>query len=400
VWAVDLWSVEAITSSGTTAWTANATAASSLPDFLGGLVVANLTANPPTITKLDGMTGSPVVVYTAASQNDVLSMPAAHTDGTILTVDTNYLANTASVIGIDPATGSQKFSVSMDQSQFTSSCSGNSCGGNYTSVSAASVLTPLMIAGDGYAYVAYQYAIVSEIGVENGTCEINPLWPGPSASPCLSATLIGTFTESTASHLRLLRVGSDGSSSKISVGDWKATFADSYSLTSPNGDTYSGPEQSATTGELPNLTIPTPITNADTGILLTWEADMYCPYCGAAGQNIPPTSVFGLATTSGSNIASSTTFTIPSQAGPIVPLLQAQDGTFVGTVGTGPNPGSITQTNMIGFNTSGLNWSVPGDSPQIATADGGVIGSSGVTYDNNGKATGQISLLTCRSSDL
>ena len=29
------------------------------------------------------------------------------------------------------------------------------------------------------------------------------------------------------------------------------------------------------------------------------------------------------------------------------------------------------------------------DSPQIATADGGVIGSSGITYDNQGRATGQ-----------
>jgi hypothetical protein len=34
-------------------------------------------------------------------------------------------------------------------------------------------------------------------------------------------------------------------------------------------------------------------------------------------------------------------------------------------------------------------WSVPGDSPQIATADGGVIGSSGITYDPQGRATGQ-----------
>ena len=109
----------------------------------------------------------------------------------------------------------------------------------------------------------------------------------------------------------------------------------------------------------------------------------------------PPTSVFGLATTSGSNIASSTTFTIPSQAGPIVPLLQAQDGSFFGTVGTGPQPGQVTQTNMIAFNSSGnLNWTVPGDSPQIATTDGGLIGSSGMSYDNNGKATGQIPLLT------
>jgi hypothetical protein len=31
-------------------------------------------------------------------------------------------------------------------------------------------------------------------------------------------------------------------------------------------------------------------------------------------------------------------------------------------------------------------WSVPNDYPQIVTADGGVIGASGVTYDDQGKA--------------
>jgi hypothetical protein len=45
---------------------------------------------------------------------------------------------------------------------------------------------------------------------------------------------------------------------------------------------------------------------------------------------------------------------------------------------------------MITFDSSGnVKWSVPNDSPQIATADGGVIGSSGITYDSQGRATGQ-----------
>jgi hypothetical protein len=89
--------------------------------------------------------------------------------------------------------------------------------------------------------------------------------------------------------------------------------------------------------------------------------------------------------------ASSSILNIPGQAGPIIPILQAQDGSFFGTVGTGPQPGQITQTYMISFNGSGnQNWSVPNDSPKIATADGGVIGTSGATYDSNGRAIGRI----------
>jgi len=52
-------------------------------------------------------------------------------------------------------------------------------------------------------------------------------------------------------------------------------------------------------------------------------------------------------------------------------VLQAQDGTFYGTDNNG---------NMIHFSKSGnVSWSVPNDCPQIAR---GVIGSSGITYDN------------------
>jgi hypothetical protein len=50
-----------------------------------------------------------------------------------------------------------------------------------------------------------------------------------------------------------------------------------------------------------------------------------------------------------------------------------------------------TTGNMIRFSPTGtVWWAVPNDSPKIATADGGVIGSSGITYDHNGRATGQI----------
>ena len=37
---------------------------------------------------------------------------------------------------------------------------------------------------------------------------------------------------------------------------------------------------------------------------------------------------------------------------------------------------------------------MPNETPQIATADGGVIGQSGITYDQSGNATGQVGLFT------
>jgi hypothetical protein len=126
----------------------------------------------------------------------------------------------------------------------------------------------------------------------------------------------------------------------------------------------------------------------------SWEDFPSGGYNGA-----PPSVEFGLATTSGGSLASLTETNIPGQALPITPVLQAQDGTFIGTVavGTPATPGflaTVTQTNMIAFDTSGkVKWSVPNDSPQIATADGGVIGASGTTYDSNGNATGQLGTL-------
>lgn len=45
---------------------------------------------------------------------------------------------------------------------------------------------------------------------------------------------------------------------------------------------------------------------------------------------------------------------------------------------------------MYAFTSSGtLLWTVPNDTPQIATSDGGVIGSSGGEYDQYGNADGQ-----------
>jgi hypothetical protein len=82
---------------------------------------------------------------------------------------------------------------------------------------------------------------------------------------------------------------------------------------------------------------------------------------------------------------------VPGENSAITPVLQAQDGSFVGTF----VDFNTSLTSMIAFDASGnLLWSVPNEQPQIATADGGVIGQSGITYDQNGSATGQGPLYT------
>jgi hypothetical protein len=101
---------------------------------------------------------------------------------------------------------------------------------------------------------------------------------------------------------------------------------------------------------------------------------------GINGQNS-----YYLTTTSGTSVVSQAT--TPSL---LTPMLQAQDGTFYG-IDNGSG-------NMAKFDQSGNEqWSVPGDSPQIATADDGVIGASGTTYDSSGNATGQIGSLPTKA---
>jgi hypothetical protein len=75
---------------------------------------------------------------------------------------------------------------------------------------------------------------------------------------------------------------------------------------------------------------------------------------------------------------------LAGNASPVLPVLQAEDGSFVGNSGF----------NMVAFDQAGnVRWIVPNEYPLIATDDGGVIGQSGITYDQNGNATGQAATL-------
>ncbi len=96
------------------------------------------------------------------------------------------------------------------------------------------------------------------------------------------------------------------------------------------------------------------ITNADTGVLLTWS-QWYGPQTGTLPK---------MAITTGTSVN-----VMPGPG--LTPVLQAQDGSFIGT---GWNDDG---QYMAAFDQTGhVRWTVSGDSPQIATADGGVIGSA------------------------
>jgi hypothetical protein len=314
--------VQAITSDGTVAWTANLGHTyypgfgSPLPDFQGGLVVPGGNS----IYKLDGITGQP---YPAYQGSENFCNIAIHPDGTIFAAQAGDCEGPGdTVVGIDPITGAQKFSVTLP-------------------VPANAVLPyqgggQMIIAGDGYAYYSYGSVI-----------------PPPD----------GLNSEPTTCYSSVLRIDSSGNYDAIPV------------FTSTCGGWAGGASHAYVGGG--NL-----ITNADQGILLTWEVD---------GS---PEATAQTATITNGAAATVGTPQVPGGE-QVYPVLQAQDGSFVGTTCQGCAPG---YGNMVAFDASGnTRWIVPGDTPQIATADGGVIGQSGITYDQYGNATGMIAGLPVQS---
>jgi hypothetical protein len=157
-------------------------------------------------------------------------------------------------------------------------------------------------------------------------------------------------------HVGVLRVDSSGNYDVIDVMD--------FSMVCWLGDTFSIDAET--------------ITNADQGILFTFD--------GYDGN-----SYIARTTGAGASVAI-------APMGGITPVLQAQDGSFVGTVWIWDGDSSVQ--NMIGFDASGgVRWMAPGNwQPQIATADGGVIAidqdtGAAVTFDQGGNATGQVASL-------
>jgi hypothetical protein len=328
--------VAAITSNGITAWTAQATQTSAVPDFNGGLVVANFVPNNyqvlSSIVSLDGITGQPDSTYTPPDSTGLFSNVVVHPDGTIFTVQapTNGYPNYAySVVGIDPTSGAQKFSVPLPQPT-------GSLVWDFDTVAGNSI-----IAEDGYFYLPYWYSLRN---------------PPPQDG------LQGFF-------LNLLRINSTGESDNIQVAvvpqDANGAALDTIQM---------------------NL-----ITNADTGVLMTWSAtaiQLLARQGQPTPRDAPPVdTTYGMAVTNGTTANVISTAPLSDQAGVLVPGVQAQDGLFVGSY-----LDTFGQTDMIAFDAIGnVHWIVPNEQPQKASADGGFIGLSGTKYDQSGNAMGQIS---------
>lgn len=377
--------IQAIKTDGTAAWTVNigtnpasGGCNSYVPDFQGGLVVYN----PQSIYKLDGMTGEAYPAYTAASDHNI-SAPLVHTDGTIFTIDsysTSSQTSTigyssasstshSSVVGIDPLSGQPKFSAQMGDSTSTSTSIGFwdsiQCGDSPLPLSQERASAPSMssstaptwgiIAGDGYLYAFDGPVKTTEktVLVEYARYDCNWVTSGMQQQ-----------------HLGLLRIGTGGDAYEIGLTDAAETW---------NGNAYAGSLISP--GSL--------ITNADQGTLATYEIDTCSGNCSGSNR----TQSFYLATTSGASLASNTQVAIvPEQTSSVVPVLQRADGSYVGTVSS--TVGSL----MVAFTGAGSTlWTLPNDTPQIATKGGGVIGASGTTYDQNGSTTGQIANMPIQS---
>ena len=252
---------------------------------------------------------------------------AVHTDGTIFAIQG---VNTAgvSVIGIDPITGTQKFSVPLAVQPYNNLSEDLPC--SIGTVFGPVGVSAFIVAGDGNAYLGYDYPEVK-------ACSADP-W---------------------TTHVRLLRISSSGAYDKITLAD---VSAGNY-------------------GAQTEIVGVQTITNGDTGVLATWS--IFWP--GDVAHGGPP----GMAIVAGTSVSPVNPPQVPAQCGASVvsPGLQAQDGSFVGTVAT------CTETSsspvMVAFDATGnVRWTVPNEQPMIATADGGVIGQSGITYGPTGNATG------------
>ena len=353
----------AVTADGFVSWTAEVGIGKTLlPDFQGGMVLAD----QQSVQKLDGLTGQARPAYSYS--NPYATVPTVvHTDGTIFTVDGSL------VVGINPQTGVPKFSVSMEQS--VGSSNGN-CG-EYTPSEGSSPpdVGRAIIAGDGYLYLPYFYTL-------------RPLASNQKICNGFSGELITSHFEV---HSRVLRVGTDGSSTEISIGDW-ATDSTSECVPGPpfggGAECFYGYWVYTQSGAVPTSSLlGTLITNADQGALYAWQLGFATTPPSSPITQLTPISAGGAGTAA-------------SMTGYVEPVLQQQDGTFVGVL----YDDQQNLTQLISFDQAGnMKWSATGDyQPQIATADGGVIAQNwdtgtSVTFDNTGSVTGQLGSLSTRS---
>ena len=369
--------VQAIASDGTVAWTASVgTDSTLLPDFQGGLVaVENQSSSQPQIQRFDGLTGQPYPPYQASP---LPSKVLVHTDGTIFTAVTNS-DSSVSIAGINPTTGTPRFGVSLESStsSFSSDCPDSFGTGSGGTHSGSPTVGQGIIAGDGFAYFPYGFTV--------------------SSGSCVAGGGVQTFTNHYEVHSRMMRVGSDGSKLEITLGDW----ADDSTLTENSG--CPAGECFASTGAIPSggsVPLGTLVTNADQGVLYSWGTALCTPGGPQPSVCTPEFAITaidanGNASTSPTAMGGYLNFGYSQAVSPVQPILQAQNGDFIGTL-YDPQSGD---SSIVNFDQSGnQKWGVAGDyQPQIATADGGLIATSqsgsAVTFDANGNSTGQMASL-------
>jgi hypothetical protein len=359
--------VQAVKSDGTVGWTSNVGVGNTLlPDFQGGLIVANYQS----VYKLDGLTGQPKPSYTYAVYGG--QAPLIHTDGTIFTVDNN------SIVGLDSSTGQVKFSIALEQGTYFND---GDCG-EFSPISetTGATLGQPIIAGDGNAYYPYYY-----VGSEIDTSLCVTLG-GPGSS-------VETYGQHRDIHSRLLRIATNGSANEITIGDWSLDTAQTI-----YGCGNSTCETDTASGSIPSGLLGTLITNADQGVLYSWAA---CYYNGSSTPCTPQFQLTTVTNGSPSTLSTSLGSADGSDLHPVQPVLQRQDGMFLG-INTTMVSGS-PQTSMVAFDQYGnQKWSVPNYTPKIATSDGGLIaestdGLTTSTFDASGNSTGQLASLSTQS---
>lgn len=464
--------IQAITTDGGVAWAAAPAGGfgnSYLPDFQGGLVVfgSGTSNNSDTsILRLDGLTGQPYPAYVTTTNEGMFSgleYPAIHTDGTIFTVDYACLTacsdpqlppdttDGAWVVGIDPSTGGAKFKVQLanqvSQGQTDAFCSAGGLNTYFIHPWPYS----LMIAGDGFLYTSYVTedsvvntkksplnvypdaayndfdALGRDVAQSNFSAaigDLTSLWNdiGQSYDPndpllialqnsdkVTAVSLLNNMsaqfrrlcdsTTNLVTKMHLLRVGTDGSSSDVVADQWTTNSSLFYT---PSGGNPYYQQQRTQSGPSINFNNVQLITNADQGAVYSWQALMFCESfqtnCQGGTEN-------HLTNVTGGALAADVIWDAggyqPST--PVLPILQLQDGSYIGSVNSG------SQGLMMAFDASGgVRWAIPNYSPSMATADGGIIATSGgsydpisgtfvsgtaVTFDANANATGQLGSL-------
>jgi hypothetical protein len=425
-------SLSAITSEGATSWTISGlpTGTKVIPGFSGYVFlnepITGINGNGQIavvqrlIQVVDPNTHQLRTLYTASDPTSEALVAIPHPSGPV------FVQDKATIYTIDPATGNQLGMATPSESVVTT------YNGSTSSSPVSAALAKMVVAGDGNAYIPYQYGTTVSTSTQDfpDQCDIRTT---------------GTYT--TDQHLALLRVAPDGTTAEIPVREWKATG------TGVRDDSCAAPFpwtiQSTNSGDDPSFDVSL-ITNSDSGVaVFITNTSTVCQSefsSGTAGQTTqiqnsgcPDRTTLNVQLNYVSNDSVTAQINgavpLPTESGGapagvefgFTPLLQRADGSYIGVDATATDKFSDTSvagTKIVTVGPSGgVVWAqaitTPASSltPLYATAapqcvdqtseactnlrlqspDGGVIvttsqpGSLGTLYslDQNGSITTQ-----------